>query len=255
MEPISKEDERNCPPIRKRSKRIAAKLMAAHVFAINEQSQTSTSQLHLNKFDFLKTLNLGPSTIADAYEHIEINEIIHKAPEDYQITTCVCSPKRPCGHQCINHITRIECDPETCPAKQYCDNQFFQRGSLYKLKVKVTGSKGYGVFALQQIPAESFLIEYVGQVINKNEFDKRFKESRTTQKFYYMALDEGFIIDAQYKGNESRYINHSCQPNSEVRKWTVNKQQRLGLFSIKPILEVSVFFVEVFQHLLVYFIF
>lgn len=134
-------------PIRRKSKRIAAKLIKAHVFPINQQSQPSTSQLHLNKFDFLKTLNLGPSTVADAYEHIEINEIIHKPPKDRQTTICVCSPKGPCGHQCINHITRIECDPETCPAKQYCDNQFFKRGSLYKLKVEITGRKGYGVRA------------------------------------------------------------------------------------------------------------
>lgn len=40
------------------------------------------------------------------------------------------------------------------------------------------------------------------------------------------------IIDAGPKGNYSRFMNHSCQPNCETQKWTVNGDTRVGLFAI-----------------------
>lgn len=43
------------------------------------------------------------------------------------------------------------------------------------------------------------------------------------------------IIDAGPKGNEARFMNHSCQPNCETQKWTVNGDTRVGLFALKDI--------------------
>lgn len=40
------------------------------------------------------------------------------------------------------------------------------------------------------------------------------------------------IIDAGPKGNYSRFMNHSCQPNCETQKWTVNGDTRVGLFAV-----------------------
>lgn len=40
------------------------------------------------------------------------------------------------------------------------------------------------------------------------------------------------IIDAGPKGNYSRFMNHSCQPNCETLKWTVNGDTRVGLFAV-----------------------
>lgn len=39
----------------------------------------------------------------------------------------------------------------------------------------------------------------------------------------------------QKKGNLTRFINHSCDPNAETQKWTVNGKCRIGIFSRKPI--------------------
>ncbi|GLD47626.1 histone-lysine N-methyltransferase NSD2-like protein, partial [Lates japonicus] len=33
-------------------------------------------------------------------------------------------------------------------------------------------------------------------------------------------------------GNYSRFMNHSCQPNCETQKWTVNGDTRVGLFAV-----------------------
>lgn len=40
------------------------------------------------------------------------------------------------------------------------------------------------------------------------------------------------MIDAGPKGNSSRFINHSCSPNCETQKWTVNGDVRIGLFAL-----------------------
>jgi histone-lysine N-methyltransferase SETD2 len=37
--------------------------------------------------------------------------------------------------------------------------------------------------------------------------------------FYMCEISREIVIDATFKGNLSRYINHSCHPNSELQKW------------------------------------
>jgi len=43
------------------------------------------------------------------------------------------------------------------------------------------------------------------------------------------------IIDAGPKGNLSRFMNNSCEPNCETQKWTVNGDLRIGLFATEDI--------------------
>ena len=66
----------------------------------------------------------------------------------------------------------------------------------------------------------TFLMEYVGEVIDPLDFHKRTqkysKEKR--EHHFFMALKSDEIIDATIKGNITRFINHSCEPNSETQK-------------------------------------
>ena len=43
------------------------------------------------------------------------------------------------------------------------------------------------------------------------------------------------IVDAGPKGNLSRFMNHSCEPNIETQKWNVNGDIRVGLFALSDI--------------------
>ena len=43
------------------------------------------------------------------------------------------------------------------------------------------------------------------------------------------------MIDATVKGNEARFINHSCSPNCQAEYWAVEGRERVGIFAIKPI--------------------
>lgn len=74
-------------------------------------------------------------------------------------------------------------------------------------------------------------------MLNSKQFDeRRFKYSNDNiQHHYFMALRSDCVIDATIKGNISRFINHSCDPNAETQKWTVNGELRIGFFSTRTI--------------------
>ena len=59
-----------------------------------------------------------------------------------------------------------------------------------------------------------------GQVLDMREFRRRRKlyDRLKYNHQYFMALRGDTIVDATEKGNDSRFINHSCEPNSETQK-------------------------------------
>ena len=63
-------------------------------------------------------------------------------------------------------------------------------------------------------------MEYVGEVLQYDEFVERTLEceKKDQKHFYFMALNADEIIDASLKGNNSRFINHCCDPNAETQK-------------------------------------
>ena len=78
----------------------------------------------------------------------------------------------------------------------------------------------------------------MGEVINSIEMEKRIRRygrDPNHKHHYLMALRSGTVIDATQNGNESRFINHSCDPNAVTQKWTVGRELRIGFFAIKPI--------------------
>lgn len=82
-----------------------------------------------------------------------------------------------------------------------------------------------------------FLMEYVGEVLDYEQFFKRAQEysDENNLHHYFMSLKGDTVIDATLKGNISRFINHSCEPNAETQKWTVNGELRIGFFSKRDI--------------------
>ena len=71
-----------------------------------------------------------------------------------------------------------------------------------------------------------------------DEFRKRIDDSigrKEEQNYYYMSMDSQRMLDAGPRGNIARFINHSCDPNAETQKWTVNNDTRVGLFALEDI--------------------
>ena len=53
--------------------------------------------------------------------------------------------------------------------------------------------------------------------------------------FYIMELDGGYYVDGKFKGNVSRFINHSCEPNCELQRWMVKGHHRIAIVAIRDI--------------------
>lgn len=74
---------------------------------------------------------------------------------------------------------------------------------------------GTGSFAVEKIPARKKIGEMTGEIITLREARRRVK---TTKRIAMVEFGDGRALDGSgEKGNELRYINHSCRPNSYMR--------------------------------------
>ncbi|XP_035729731.1 histone-lysine N-methyltransferase NSD2-like isoform X1 [Vespa mandarinia] len=144
-----------------------------------------------------------------------------------------CAP----GTDCLNRILLIECSPGVCPAGTKCNNQDFVRRQYPAMEPFHTVGRGWGLRSLEAIKSGQFIIEYVGEVIDEAEYKERLsrKKELKNENFYFLTIDNNRMIDAEPKGNLSRFMNHSCSPNCETQKWTVNGDTRIGLFALRDI--------------------
>lgn len=93
---------------------------------------------------------------------------------------------------------------------------------------------------LSIISRDSFIIEYVGELLPRDLFQKRMEEHLETARgkkrhYYFMAVSPHEILDASRKGNVGRFLNHSCEPNCEMQKWIVGNEIRMGLFTLRDL--------------------
>jgi histone-lysine N-methyltransferase SUV39H len=124
---------------------------------------------------------------------------------------------------------------------------------------KIKSAVMWGLYALEPIPAGAFVVEYVGEILTAKDGDKRGKHydqlgmsylfdmndpdenddyDLKVQKSYYNDFFP-LCVDATYYGNESRFINHSCDPNlrsfnivTSVETYSFHK---IGIFATRNI--------------------
>jgi hypothetical protein len=80
------------------------------------------------------------------------------------------------------------------------------------IRFKESGIHGWGGFARTDIPAETDVIEYVGEKINKRESARRCESNNS----FIFAVDEEFDLDGGVAWNPARLLNHSCSPNCDA---------------------------------------
>ncbi|KAM7000651.1 histone-lysine N-methyltransferase, H3 lysine-36 specific [Tautogolabrus adspersus] len=179
------------------------------------------------------------------YRHIKVNRPIGKVQiitaDLSEIPRCNCkaSDENPCGidSECINRMLMYECHPQVCAAGERCQNQAFTKREYTNVEIYRTLSCGWGLRGMSDIKKGAFVSEYVGEVIDEEECRARIRHAQENDicNFYMLTLDKDRIIDAGPKGNQARFMNHSCQPNCETQKWTVNGDTRVGLFALQDI--------------------
>ncbi|XP_037381963.1 histone-lysine N-methyltransferase NSD3 isoform X2 [Talpa occidentalis] len=176
------------------------------------------------------------------YKHIKANKVIGKVQihvaDLSEIPRCNCKPadENPCGleSECLNRMLQYECHPQVCPAGDRCQNQCFTKRLYPDAEIIKTERRGWGLRTKRSIKKGEFVNEYVGELIDEEECRLRIKRANenSVTNFYMLTVTKDRIIDAGPKGNYSRFMNHSCNPNCETQKWTVNGDVRVGLFAL-----------------------
>lgn len=86
-----------------------------------------------------------------------------------------------------------------------------------RLRVKKSNIFGKGCFALTHFQARKKIENYAGELVK----GRRKIQARITQQaesaIKIITLDEDTAIDGAVGGNETAYINHSCDPNAFIR--------------------------------------
>jgi SET domain-containing protein len=117
--------------------------------------------------------------------------------------------------------------------------QLWQRGQSDLCEVRGSKIHGRGVYATQDIPSGTKIIEYVGEVIDKEESERRawaqhaHSQETGDAAVYIFTLTAKHDIDGNVPWNTARLINHSCEPNCEA--WIEGK--RIFIHSLSDIKE------------------
>ncbi|MBN1175483.1 SET domain-containing protein-lysine N-methyltransferase [Candidatus Woesearchaeota archaeon] len=73
-----------------------------------------------------------------------------------------------------------------------------------------------GAFAIRDIPKGTQIVQYRGKLISKELSEKISSNHRDRGELWIFTLNDKYDIDGSRQGNESRYVNHSCDPNCEA---------------------------------------
>ena len=74
--------------------------------------------------------------------------------------------------------------------------------------------------------------EYVGEVISWDEAqDRHPHDPAQPNHTFYFHVDADRVIDANFGGNASRWINHACEPNCE----TDEREGRIFIMALRDI--------------------
>ncbi|RYD34328.1 MAG: SET domain-containing protein [Verrucomicrobiaceae bacterium] len=117
--------------------------------------------------------------------------------------------------------------------------ELWNRGQSKLCEVRDSGIHGRGVYASTFIPKETRIIEYIGELIGKEESEKRaLKQHARSLKsgdaaVYIFTLSKNYDIDGNVPWNTARLINHSCNPNCEA--WIVGR--KIFIYSLRDIQE------------------
>lgn len=93
----------------------------------------------------------------------------------------------------------------------YFDKEI-RKGNHPPVSIKYLNEEvGHGVFADKKISPCAFVGEYTGQVLKRTP--KQLKDKEHCLRYTVWEGKNNFCIDAEKKGNFTRFINHSSKPN------------------------------------------
>ncbi|XP_030212546.1 histone-lysine N-methyltransferase SUV39H1 [Gadus morhua] len=135
-----------------------------------------------------------------------------------------------------------ECNTR-CRCGADCPNRVVQRGIQFDMCIfKTPNGRGWGVRTMQRIKKNTFVMEYVGEIITTDEAEKRghlYDRQGSTYLFDLDYVEDVYTVDAAHQGNISHFVNHSCNPNLQVYNVFIEnideRLPRIALFSTRAI--------------------
>ncbi len=124
-----------------------------------------------------------------------------------------------------------ECN-DKCNCGPFCRNKNVQFGRTVEVEIfRTSGGRGWGLRCLQDLHEGQFIDTYRGEVITDAEATRREEASSKDKSSYLYSLDkfgesEGipnenlYVVDGEFMGGPTKFINHSCDPN--CRQYTVS---------------------------------
>ncbi|KAK0727883.1 SET1-like protein [Lasiosphaeria miniovina] len=95
----------------------------------------------------------------------------------------------------------------------------------------------WGLYAMENIPKDDMIIEYVGEEVRQQIAEIR--ENRYLKSgigsSYLFRIDDNTVIDATKKGGIARFINHSCMPNCTAKIIKVEGSKRIVIYALRDI--------------------
>lgn len=179
----------------------------------------------------------APTTYVELHENLWSEEKCIRPNRDPCECPCPCVVG-----ECANSCGLVECAP-SCHWGDQCGNQRVHRRDFAKTHVEKVGFKGFGLFTSARVGVGAVVGVYFGEVCHKRNARKRAKESRGE---YLLAMQVGadmYYVDAEALGTSMRFVNHSCNPNTQWRVWEVGREPMLvleTLYSIQENEEVTV---------------
>lgn len=99
----------------------------------------------------------------------------------------------------------------------------------FKLVKVKRGLDGLGLFAGEDIKKGELIIEYIGNILTKEEAEK------VTTNMYLFEVSRNRTIDGSVRWNIARYANHACDPEANAESDI--KKGRVFVKAIKNIKE------------------
>ncbi len=108
---------------------------------------------------------------------------------------------------------------------------FMDKNLRYPLITGKSRIAGKGAFAGKAIEAKRKLGNMGGEIISYKEAQKRVKKQPGNVLFMVEFDHEDIALDASINSNALRYINHSCDPNTYMRR----AYQKVEFYTLRPI--------------------
>jgi SET domain-containing protein len=107
-------------------------------------------------------------------------------------------------------------------------------------EIRTSPIHGRGLYARELIEKDTWIVQYLGEHIDKTESDRRSTALLEKAKLdgsarvYMFILNDTTDIDGNVEWNDARLINHSCEPNVEAQIWEDKEIWFIATKDIQP---------------------